>query len=584
MDSLEEQLEQLQLITSQKMSGLNNSNSSLNTMSKKVGPAVPPKPKKPSQPQVPKSCQIKQPCEPSYSTILQQNNYEAALAAAAVAARRTANNTYSNVSIQQQQPPTKQQTVQYEITNRALPPNTNEFIPGRIYENQKMSINNVLKPVNDLPPPPPPPPADDEPNLHIYSNTFPTKKQEALPNNNHNANKSTSIYSNISFENSQNYNRLPPPLDVQITQNYQQEEEEFPPPPSPVSSSYSELRRATDSDRYPPIYGQPHQHQPHPPNKFHHPINQNIVQGAVGGAGVGNVHDVPQYNINYNPTDYVSYGGISSQGSSTYESIYEPINPRPPSQMSTRSNYSLYTPYMSDNSQAGGKIPNIKEAEVDALTDMLVNSMDNIQDVDSYGICVKCNERIVGEKSGCTAMDQIYHIACFTCYQCQINLQGKPFYVIDGKPYCEEDYLNTLEKCSVCVKPILERILRATGKPYHPQCFCCVVCGKSLDGIPFTVDATNQIHCIEDFHNKFAPRCCVCRLPILPEPGQEETVRVVALDRSFHLQCYKCEDCGLALSSSAEGRGCYPLDDHVLCKSCNAKRVQQLTNHMTTEL
>lgn len=40
---------------------------------------------------------------------------------------------------------------------------------------------------------------------------------------------------------------------------------------------------------------------------------------------------------------------------------------------------------------------------------------------------------------------------------------------------------------------------------------------------------------------KFAPRCCVCKQPIMPEPGQEETVRVVALDRSFHIQCYKCE-------------------------------------------
>lgn len=86
------------------------------------------------------------------------------------------------------------------------------------------------------------------------------------------------------------------------------------------------------------------------------------------------------------------------------------------------------------------------------------------------------------------------------------------------------------------------------------------------------------------YYRKFAPRCCVCKLPIMPEPGQEETVRVVALDRSFHIQCYKCEDCGLVLSSDSEGRGCYPLDDHVLCKSCNATRVQALTSHMTTEL
>ncbi|XP_053967973.1 thyroid receptor-interacting protein 6-like [Anastrepha ludens] len=70
----------------------------------------------------------------------------------------------------------------------------------------------------------------------------------------------------------------------------------------------------------------------------------------------------------------------------------------------------------------------------------------------------------------------------------------------------------------------------------------------------------------------------------MPETGEEETVRVVALDRSYHFGCYKCEDCGLLLSSEAEGRGCYPLDGHVLCKSCNAKRVQMLTSRMATEL
>ena len=63
---------------------------------------------------------------------------------------------------------------------------------------------------------------------------------------------------------------------------------------------------------------------------------------------------------------------------------------------------------------------------------------------------------------------------------------------------------NTLEQCSVCAKPIMERILRATGKAYHPHCFTCVMCHRSLDGIPFTVDAGGNIHCIEDFH-KYGP-------------------------------------------------------------------------------
>lgn len=66
---------------------------------------------------------------------------------------------------------------------------------------------------------------------------------------------------------------------------------------------------------------------------------------------------------------------------------------------------------------------------------------------------------------------------------------------------------NTLETCTICSKPIMERILRATGKAYHPHCFTCVVCHRSLDGVPFTVDASNHIHCIEDFH-KFVLSLC----------------------------------------------------------------------------
>lgn len=70
------------------------------------------------------------------------------------------------------------------------------------------------------------------------------------------------------------------------------------------------------------------------------------------------------------------------QSSSTYESIYEPINPRPPSQMSSRSNYSLYAPYVSGNSstmtgpsQSVSRMGVNKEQEVDSLTDLLVQGM-----------------------------------------------------------------------------------------------------------------------------------------------------------------------------------------------------------------
>lgn len=232
----------------------------------------------------------------------------------------------------------------------------------------------------------------------------------------------------------------------------------------------------------------------------------------------------------------------------------------------------LYEPIQGTDSVAGFSAP---KSDRDIYKSSSSNSSEYS---DFFGPCFQCKQKIIGEGSGCSAMGRIYHLQCFTCHHCHIPLQGQPFYALDGKPFCQEGYMSTLEKCCKCMSPILDRILRATGKPYHPHCFTCLVCHKSLDGVPFTVDATNQIHCIEDFHRRFAPKCSVCQQPIMPEPGQEETVRVVALDRSFHVSCYRCEDCGMILSSDEEGSGCYPLDDHVLCKTCNTRRIQQLTS------
>ncbi|PIK59562.1 putative lipoma-preferred partner isoform X4 [Apostichopus japonicus] len=211
------------------------------------------------------------------------------------------------------------------------------------------------------------------------------------------------------------------------------------------------------------------------------------------------------------------------------------------------------------------------EAEVDALTNLLMQNMTSGgEEGEFFGMCNKCGLKVVGENSGCTAMDKVYHIECFTCQTCSQKLRGQPFYALEG-----------VHSAKTVTSILWRNALRAPspsqiGQTLPPECFTCVVCGKSLDGVPFTVDATNQIHCIEDFHKKFAPRCSVCLQPIMPSPGEEETVRIVALDRSFHVGCYKCEDCGTRLSSEADGEGCFPLDDHILCRNCNSKRVNAI--------
>jgi len=307
-------------------------------------------------------------------------------------------------------------------------------------------------------------------------------------------------------------------------------------------------------------------YEPIQPRALHHHLSQHHHHNQLLHSPAGSMSSLTRPS-HYATSPYPPYGG-SSSSSTTYAA-------------GALGGTAAALKTQTTKGSSGGASRPVKEEEVDALTDLLVQSMDNAADPEFFGMCADCGLKVVGEGSGCTAMDRVFHIACFTCRVCACRLQGKPFYAVEGEPHCQECYLNSLEKCCVCSEPILDRILRATGKPYHPQCFTCIVCNLCLDGIPFTVDAANRIHCIDDFHKKFAPRCSVCHDPIMPEPGQEETVRVVALDRSFHVQCYKCEDCEMVLSSEAEGRGCYPLDGRVLCKSCNAIRVNALTNTST---
>ncbi|CAH1239395.1 thyroid receptor-interacting protein 6-like isoform X1 [Branchiostoma lanceolatum] len=307
--------------------------------------------------------------------------------------------------------------------------------------------------------------------------------------------------------------------------------------------------------------------QPYTPPQSNYTPPQNNYTPSTAEKSMSQPYTPPQQsrgNVGPSPSYSSPNSNIPSFNVSVNSPVANPASPQP-------------------QRSAGVTLTKSPEEELDVLTKCLVDKMEN-PETDFFGICGNCGQKVVVDEEGCSAMDKVFHVKCFTCTTCGGRLSGKPFYAMENHPYCEECYINSLEKCSVCSKPIMERILRATGKPYHPACFTCVVCGKSLDGIPFTVDATNQIHCIEDFHKKFAPRCSVCHEPIMPEPGQEETIRIVAMDRSFHVGCYKCEDCGMVLSSEADGRGCYPLDDHILCRDCNAKRIQALSARISTEL
>jgi thyroid receptor-interacting protein 6 len=67
-----------------------------------------------------------------------------------------------------------------------------------------------------------------------------------------------------------------------------------------------------------------------------------------------------------------------------------------------------------------------------------------------------------------------------------------------------------------------------------------------------------QIHCIEDFHRKFAPRCSVCTEPIMPEPGTD----FLNTDRHTYKTLYKQKEIAKSFTNRKKLQKALQIERH----------------------
>ncbi|XP_073198712.1 actin-binding LIM protein 2 isoform X10 [Lepidochelys kempii] len=193
-------------------------------------------------------------------------------------------------------------------------------------------------------------------------------------------------------------------------------------------------------------------------------------------------------------------------------------------------------------------------------------------------LCNNCGNPCKGEVL--RVQNKYFHIKCFVCKACGCDLAQGGFFVRQGDYICTLDYQRLYgTRCISCDEFIEGEVVSALGKTYHPACFVCALCR-----LPFPPGDRVT----------FNGKECVCQKCSLPPAGSNSTFLVqalrncggcgseirngqslVALDKYWHLGCFKCKTCGKLLSAeyiSKDGIPYCEMDYHakfgIRCDNC----------------
>ncbi|KAG4099010.1 LIM-domain-containing protein [Neocallimastix lanati (nom. inval.)] len=173
-------------------------------------------------------------------------------------------------------------------------------------------------------------------------------------------------------------------------------------------------------------------------------------------------------------------------------------------------------------------------------------------------LCGYCNEEIFGDLY-IKALDKVWHPNHFFCSYCGCKFdEDTPFFDIDGKPYCEEDYKRLYSRiCKGCNEIIEDDFMSAMEMCWHPECFKCHICNKSLCEDPFyCVDC--ELYCEFHYQEKENLLCEYCKKPV-------DKRYVMALNKKWHPNHFFCSFCKNVLYTDI---GFKEHDNKPYCKDC----------------
>ncbi|XP_034665523.1 actin-binding LIM protein 3 isoform X3 [Drosophila subobscura] len=251
--------------------------------------------------------------------------------------------------------------------------------------------------------------------------------------------------------------------------------------------------------------------------------------------------------------------------------------------------------------------------------------------------CAKCTKKCSGEVL--RVADNHFHKACFQCCQCKKSLATGGFFTKDSAYYCIPDYQRLYgTKCATCQQYVEGEVVSTMGKTYHQKCFTCSKCQQPFKSGSKVTNTGKEVlceHCVSGgsggggvgggapvspsrqtavsspappaesptratahqqltggvishkahLKEDYDPNDCAGCGELLKE-GQA----LVALDRQWHVSCFRCKACQVVLNGEYMGKDavpycekCYQKGFGVKCAYCNrfisGKVLQAGDNH-----